>query len=962
MLSALPEDVTQEDLDVDSVEAHLRDRNTWHRTINVSEVHSYPTRRTRLPRAASTGPEGSSSGRVGRHLVDAATRDGLEAIAQAGYEAFANGDCLHQLDERRISPETEREGSGRITARRRRRENVQPDTAKTVQRVVLGSIVTFGAGLEIRGFTTGFESCTIRINGLPADVLEREIYELFTQQGIDEARLYLMSHKILADGTSEAKMVMDAESGEVLSVGLDDLDFRGSRLSFEVGTYNIPGKMGASAVKDTNILTISCPAASLRYVLTYASEDLAQDKCRELDGLIHRNRRLKAEYVQTSVAESDERSGIRQYALKLSNLPKPTTYDHVRALAGSEVLSYSPLALKGVPSTDIALEAIRESVYSSKCRKSDIYSFESPDVADLLNGTITVRVCFSSWDVAKSVHDHIRGRKLACLGNKAFQVFLPSPLSYTITIPSQQHDAQRAQWNEIRRESHAGDKALSCLTRLQVPGKSLVRLRVTGSDNKAVGALKLRVESLAAGERVVGWHPRLLQHDGVFFDRVLAETGAFLRADRRQRQIKVYGSADTTARARALVENEFARLSSLDFRTQVPPLSVRSFLAQGLQELCELLGEENVHFDPSTRVLTTSGGDDARHIVSRVVKRTMRGSALIPYDGADACPICFDVVRAPLLLPCGHAYCSSCLRHFVNSAADSDKFPLACMGNEARCNAPIPIPIFERFLPQPALVQLLEAAFFAYVSQHPQTLKFCRTPDCEQIYRAVPLLRTGPSPVQCPACLTVICPACHEDSHESMTCEESLLRSDPTRHERLVDEWIASQDGRVKRCPQCRVPIEKTEGCNHMECKCGAHVCWTCLGTFSAHDIYTHMRAIHGGIHDHVLNAAEPAPAPALPAPRALRPALPERLPVADALFNHNEGLFVGQHPLLDFGNAELMQRHQRARLRREEFDAENLRLRERFLAAEAERQRRQETGAADQDRRPLTRLFRRIL
>lgn len=767
-------------------------------------------------------PEPSTSTSSRRRTAEAATLDGLEALAQAGLEAFGNGVYVYQ-------PPGQSTSSATASARRRRREDEKPDAAQTIQRVVLGSIVTFGAGLEVRGFTTGFESCTVRISGLPADVLEREIYALFTQQGIDEARLYLVYNKVLADGTHEAKMVMDAESGQVLSVGLDDLDFRGSRLSFEVGTYNTPGKMGASAVKSANILTISCSAASIRYVLAYASEDLARDKCRELDGLVHRGRRLKAEYIQTSVAESDEASDGHQYMLKLSNLPNPTTYDHVRALAGASALSLTPLALKGVP-IDIALEAIRESVYSSKCRKTDILSFEPPDVADLLNGTITVRVCCSSWDVAKVVYDHVKGRKLACLGNKAFHIFLPSPVSYTTTIPAQQHDVQRAQWNEMRRESHAGDKTLSCLTRLQVPGKALVRLRVTGSDKKAVGALKLRVESLAAGERIAEWHPRLL-NPGNFnnlIDRVLTETGAFLRVDRRQRQIRVYGSRDAIARARTVVEDELARLSGLEYKTQIPALSVRAFLTHGLQELYELLGEENVHFDTSTRVLKTSGGDEARHIASRVVKQAIRSSTIIPHDGADVCPVCFDVLRAPHVLSCGHAYCSSCLRHFITSAAVSDKFPLVCMGDEARCNVPIAIPIVERFLPQPVLSRLLEAAFLAHVSQRARTIKFCRTPDCEQIYRVVPLLgsSSGPSPVQCPACLAVVCPACHEDQHEGMTCEESLLRSDPTRHERLVDEWIAGQDGRVKRCPQCKVPIEKTEGCNHMECKyvrCSSH-------------------------------------------------------------------------------------------------------------------------------------------
>ena len=92
------------------------------------------------------------------------------------------------------------------------------------------------------------------------------------------------------------------------------------------------------------------------------------------------------------------------------------------------------------------------------------------------------------------------------------------------------------------------------------------------------------------------------------------------------------------------------------------------------------------------------------------------------------------------------------------------------------------------------------------------------------------------------------------------------MRNNSAVQERLLDEWIATQDGRVKRCPRCRVPIEKTEGCNHVECRsvmpylvflhlglmscrCGVHVCWRCLGTFAAREIYNHMSSVHGGYY-----------------------------------------------------------------------------------------------------------------
>ena len=83
-----------------------------------------------------------------------------------------------------------------------------------------------------------------------------------------------------------------------------------------------------------------------------------------------------------------------------------------------------------------------------------------------------------------------------------------------------------------------------------------------------------------------------------------------------------------------------------------------------------------------------------------------------------------------------------------------------------------------------------------------------------------------------------------------MTCEERRIQQDPAEQERLNDE-LAREQG-FKKCPSCSVLIEKTEGCNHMTCRCGAHICWICLGIYTAQTIYGHLRDVHGGIHDEI--------------------------------------------------------------------------------------------------------------
>ena len=79
-----------------------------------------------------------------------------------------------------------------------------------------------------------------------------------------------------------------------------------------------------------------------------------------------------------------------------------------------------------------------------------------------------------------------------------------------------------------------------------------------------------------------------------------------------------------------------------------------------------------------------------------------------------------------------------------------------------------------------------------------------------------------------------------------MTCEERRVLSDPAEQERRNEEWAWRQG--VKKCPSCKVLIEKIDGCNHVSCKCGAHICWWCMGVFGADKIYEHMNLTHGGI------------------------------------------------------------------------------------------------------------------
>ena len=92
------------------------------------------------------------------------------------------------------------------------------------------------------------------------------------------------------------------------------------------------------------------------------------------------------------------------------------------------------------------------------------------------------------------------------------------------------------------------------------------------------------------------------------------------------------------------------------------------------------------------------------------------------------------------------------------------------------------------------------------------------------------------------------CWACGNEAHDPCDCElwvrwkdevskhdDSQLISSASEasHQASSAAWISQHS---KPCPNCKAPIERSDGCNHMTCsKCEHDFCWVCLGNWSVH-------------------------------------------------------------------------------------------------------------------------------
>ncbi|CCM05342.1 uncharacterized protein FIBRA_07556 [Fibroporia radiculosa] len=716
-------------------------------------------------------------------------------------------------------------------------ESAREEAGKIFQCVVLGSLVTLGAGLDIREVITGFESCTVHIKGLPGNATKGEVCALFIQQGVDAGRFYLSSMKKTPAGKQEAEVVTDIDSGKILSAGLDGTEFRDEVLSFGMIAENKSEGMMSNAARSVTVLTISFRSPSAQYVADFPDMAAAECKVGELTGKIFCGRKVQVE--MNTLPPGRILSMFRPNSIKIRNLSPTVTDGDIIQFTGSS----SVRRLKEIPySTAGARSFLLEHMENIKLSSTlENLTFDS----DRTDGIVSAEARFASWEDAHRLHESLAGKTFSCIGNSRFWLRLPSSLQYTIIIPSAQYHAQRAQWTSL--VASLIDKKTCNLTFHE--HDKFVRIRVSGSDKRATGALKVKVENLASGEKVAGWHRSLGFSGTAFVHSVFAESGAYLRADWRRQALKVYGGPAAVEQAREMIKAELERLASKEWSTVLKKGSVGFFLRRGIPELKETFGEDSVRFDIASRRITIIGGDELRHAFDRLIQESFNSILTSQAHSStnETCPICYDDVSIPFHLGCGHTYCTACLRHFLVSAVDSTNFPLTCMGDEAKCGVPIAIPTIQKFLPLASFNRLLEVVFATHVATHPQDFKYCKTPDCNQIYRS-----TNPTVVralQCPSCFSTVCASCHEDAHQGLSCAEYKARSDPAEQERLNDEWIAKQGGCVKRCPECRVPIEKVDGCNHMSCKCGAHICWRCMGIFASDKIYDHMQEAHGGIH-----------------------------------------------------------------------------------------------------------------
>ncbi|XP_057737510.1 ATP-dependent RNA helicase DEAH11, chloroplastic-like [Arachis stenosperma] len=410
-------------------------------------------------------------------------------------------------------------------------------------------------------------------------------------------------------------------------------------------------------------------------------------------------------------------------------------------------------------------------------------------------------------------------------------------------------------------ESFSKLKGVEC--RLEKTSNGSQRLKITANATQTVAEVRRPFEELSRGKRIdhASLTPAvvqlLLSREGFNLKSSLQqETGTYILIDRYNLSVRVFGPPDKVCLAQqkliqSLLSFHEAKQLEIHLRGRdLPPDLMKQVVKQFGPDLSGLkvkVPGADLVLNIRRQIIYLRGNKELKQKVEEFIFEIVRSShrAVEGLGTGPSCPICLcEVEDGYLLEGCCHLFCRSCLVDQCESAIrNQGTFPICCA--REGCGDPILVTDLKALLLGDKLEELFRASLGSFVASSGGTYRFCPSPDCPSVYRVADPGTAG-EPFVCGACYSETCTRCHLEYHPYISCDQYReFKDDP---DSSLKAWCSGKE-HVKRCPSCGYTIEKVDGCNHIECKCGKHVCWVCLEFFGSSDnCYDHLRNIHMAI------------------------------------------------------------------------------------------------------------------
>ncbi|GBE86216.1 hypothetical protein SCP_0900950 [Sparassis crispa] len=705
-----------------------------------------------------------------------------------------------------------------------------------ISRQFLGCSVQFSSGASIDSVITAFESPRIIISNLPLTMTQAELIELTERHG--DLKTANLTERVSA---ATATALVEYTSPDHASMAVKKLD--GKKLGALKLSVRLDLRRGASgaAVLQSNKVKLTWFAPSRVAWAHFDSISAAKAVAQRINGQEYDGRKVSATFQTPSPFQRTS------FAVELKGLPVHVTQTRLSRWCLTGSLKIGQLSYDE--------QASLEEIQSLLRRHGALDAF---DVLPNLTASRTKITAFAQFGTAEAAADAVNAL------HRKSQAFLRYSTIYLDVVHAVKGVLPKAQYVVIKEDLERLCATLEgCKMRFYDRGDAgelldSVGYRIYGANAKAIGRAKLQLDRLLDGEILISdvttggalWDEYFQSSDGRTFLDTCDEVGIFVKTDPRTRVVRLFGPSNARSQARARI---LVRLAIIKGQRHSIPLE-RGILPEVMNRmhaLQEAAGSAELSLNVVARTLVVRGDDVHVERVRRAVASLSSSSGVLSDDAC--CPVCFCDVSDPSVLPCGHSYCRSCLQLLLLSSAGPDfsLSSLVCIqsvdrdSQQVACGNAIPTSVLRDLLSPPEETRLLTAAFLAHIHARPDEFHYCPTPDCEVVYRTG---RAG-AVLQCPVCVARICPACHCEFHEGMSCAE--YHDNVSGGHEAYNKWRLENG--IKPCPKCKADLQKNGGCNHIKCvRCGTHMCWVCMETFSdsgtGGGVYEHMRRAHGGI------------------------------------------------------------------------------------------------------------------
>jgi len=647
----------------------------------------------------------------------------------------------------------------------------------------------------VESVETAFESRCVVIYGLtPYAISEAAILDAL--QGLPEVKQISLAPE---HGEARLMFLTAAEAAQVVRSGAERLVSFGEEVVLAFDTKTIQRASGGS-LRSTKV-KISWFGPSRIAWVHYKTVSRARSEAVRLDGYPFEGKKLAVHFQQPS------RHQTSSFSIEIKGLALSVKKAAVQAFTRSDSVTL------GQPSYNLTSShtAVRQLLE----KHGDLESFEVLS-KDPSKSKITAFAQFADPKAAETAVKSLHQQQQAFLRYSPLLIEHVHAIKYNVnarqfSVLKPHIDALRATYDpRVKLKHYERDESGQWL--------KIVCLRAYGSDPRLLAQVKAALEGLLEGKRIVSdagvgiWDEYFAKEDGQqYLEALCSDLKVFIKFDLRLRKLSMFGEDTQQNQVR---EELIQKVISLQMERRAINLSneeLRALVTGGMTSLQGELGVEKLSIDIAQRILVVQGTDEdataAREHLKLLTAAAADQTSLREGSAAGvACPICFCDVSRPEKLPCGHTYCTDCLRHFLHAA--SRAVVPSCMCVAAGCTQAVPYEhTIQRLLTPDDDERLLRATFLAHVHARPDEFVYCPTPDCTTLYRPAHGVR-----IRCPVCLVQICAHCKVADHEGIRCHE--YEEQLSGHSLANARW--KEEHGIKPCPKCGADLEKSGGCNHI--------------------------------------------------------------------------------------------------------------------------------------------------